>query len=109
MSYRILAEGRTVSNDTWSTNLNNNDIIIGPPGSGKTMIAKRIPGILPPLEVDEALEISQIHSVAGILPKSGLVTQRPFRMPHHTISPVALTGGGVVPKPGEISLAHRGV
>lgn len=84
-------------------------LISGPPGSGKTMIAKRIPGILPPLEVDEALEISQIHSVAGILPKSGLVTQRPFRIPHHTISPVALTGGGVVPKPGEISLAHRGV
>lgn len=86
-----------------------NLLISGPPGAGKTMIARRIPGILPPLSLEEALEVSQIHSVAGILPESGIVAQRPFRMPHHTISAVALTGGGKVPRPGEISLAHRGV
>lgn len=86
-----------------------NLLISGPPGAGKTMIASRIPGILPPLSLEEALEVSQIHSVAGTLPESGLVTERPFRMPHHTISAIALTGGGRVPHPGEISLAHRGV
>lgn len=86
-----------------------NLLISGPPGAGKSMIARRIPGILPPLSVDEALEVSQIHSVAGILPKEGILSERPFRMPHHTISAIALTGGGIVPRPGEISLAHRGV
>lgn len=86
-----------------------NLLISGPPGAGKSMIARRIPSILPPLSLDESLEISQIHSVAGILPKEGILTERPFRMPHHTITSAALTGGGNVPKPGEISLAHRGV
>lgn len=86
-----------------------NLLISGPPGSGKTMIARRIPGILPPMSMEEALEVSQIHSVAGILPREGILTRRPFRMPHHTISPIALTGGGKIPRPGEISLAHRGV
>ena len=86
-----------------------NLLLSGPPGAGKTMIASRIPGILPPLTLEEALEVSQIHSVAGTLPEEGILVQRPFRMPHHTISSVALAGGGSVPKPGEISLAHRGV
>lgn len=86
-----------------------NLLISGPPGSGKSMIARRIPSILPPLSMEESLEISQIHSVAGILPKEGILRERPFRMPHHTITAAALTGGGIVPKPGEISLAHRGV
>lgn len=87
-----------------------NMIMVGPPGSGKTMIARRLPSILPPLSLDEALETTKIHSVAGLL-KSGhaLVAQRPFRAPHHTISDVALVGGGSVPMPGEISLAHNGV
>lgn len=86
-----------------------NLLLGGPPGAGKTMIARRIPGILPPMEPEEALEVSQIHSVAGILPAAGILTERPFRMPHHTASAVALSGGGAVPRPGEISLAHRGV
>lgn len=86
-----------------------NLLLSGPPGAGKTMIASRIPGILPPLSVEEALEVSQIHSVAGTLPEDGILTGRPFRMPHHTISPIALAGGGTNPRPGEISLAHRGV
>ena len=73
------------------------------------MIAKRIPSILPPLTLEESLEVSGIHSIAGTLPEDGILTERPFRMPHHTISAVALTGGGAVPRPGEISLAHRGV
>lgn len=86
-----------------------NLLISGPPGSGKSMIAKRIPSILPPLTVEEALEVTRIHSIAGTLPGDGIMTQRPFRMPHHTASAVALTGGGANPRPGEISLAHRGV
>jgi magnesium chelatase family protein len=86
-----------------------NLLINGPPGAGKTMIARRIPYILPPMDLEEALEVTQIHSVAGMLPSDGILTQRPFRMPHHTISAAALSGGGTIPKPGEISLAHRGV
>ncbi|MXV14994.1 YifB family Mg chelatase-like AAA ATPase [Hufsiella ginkgonis] len=87
-----------------------NVILIGPPGAGKTMLAKRLPTILPPLNLSEALETTKIHSVAGKLAASdSLMTVRPFRSPHHTISDVALVGGGVNPQPGEISLAHNGV
>jgi magnesium chelatase family protein len=87
-----------------------NVILIGPPGAGKTMLARRLPTILPPLSLNEALETTKIHSVAGCLPHhAALVTTRPFRSPHHTISDVALVGGGSHPMPGEISLAHHGV
>ncbi|TNE72660.1 ATP-binding protein [bacterium] len=87
-----------------------NIIMVGPPGSGKTMMARRLTTILPPMTLDEALETTKIHSVAGLLPKQGgLVTQRPFRSPHHTVSDVALVGGGSNPMPGEISLAHNGI
>ena len=87
-----------------------NVILIGPPGSGKTMLSKRIPSILPPFTLRESLETTKIHSVAGTLPAgSALMTRRPFRSPHHTISDVALVGGGTYPQPGEISLAHNGV
>lgn len=87
-----------------------NLIMVGPPGSGKSMMAKRLPSILPPLTLQESLETTKIHSVSGHLPDGvSLITQRPFRSPHHTISPVALCGGGSNPRPGEISLAHNGV
>ncbi|MBR0276680.1 MAG: YifB family Mg chelatase-like AAA ATPase [Prevotella sp.] len=87
-----------------------NLIMIGPPGSGKSMLAKRLPSILPPLSLSESLETTQIHSIAGKLSRdTSLISQRPFRSPHHTISQVALVGGGTNPQPGEISLAHNGV
>ncbi|MGZ5243934.1 MAG: YifB family Mg chelatase-like AAA ATPase, partial [Bacteroidia bacterium] len=87
-----------------------NAILIGPPGAGKTMLAKRLPTILPPLNLYEALETTKIHSVAGqMAPNTALIPTRPFRSPHHTVSDVALVGGGGIPQPGEISLAHNGV
>src|ERR1051326_6512427 len=87
-----------------------NMLLVGPPGAGKTMLAKRIPTILPPMSFEESLETTRIHSVAGLLPsETGLTTTRPFRSPHHTISDAGLVGGGSIPRPGEVSMAHNGV
>lgn len=89
---------------------NHNVLLIGSPGTGKTMLAQRMPGILPDLTFDESLEVTKIHSIAGILPKDKpLILNRPFRSPHHTVSSSALSGGGSIPKPGELSLAHNGI
>jgi magnesium chelatase family protein len=89
--------------------IRHNMLMLGPPGSGKSMLAARLPGILPPLSAAEALEVSMIHSVSGLLADGGLLRQRPFRDPHHSASLPALVGGGTRAKPGEISLAHKGV
>lgn len=84
--------------------------MIGPPGTGKTMLARRLPSILPPMSLEEALEVTRIWSVAGLLPRGQpLLTQRPFRSPHPSISDAGMIGGGQIPKPGEVSLAHNGV
>jgi magnesium chelatase family protein len=86
-----------------------NLLMIGPPGAGKTMLARRLPGLLPPLSTEDALEVTAIHSIAGLLSSTRLSRERPFRAPHHTVSEVGLVGGGDGPRPGEVSLSHHGV
>ena len=104
---------------TYNTDVNkrHNMLMVGPPGAGKSMMAKRLPSILPPLNLEEALETTKIYSVSGLMTRrkesdglsTALIVQRPFRSPHHTVTDVALVGGGANPHPGEISLAHHGV
>ncbi|GIM47725.1 hypothetical protein DNHGIG_32740 [Collibacillus ludicampi] len=103
-------ENTGLHSSRWQLTMYPNILLIGPPVSGKTMLARRLPTILPPLPFQEALEVTKIYSAAGLLKeKSALITNRPFRAPHHTISGSGLIGGGSIPKTGEVSLAHGGV